>query len=314
MTLSLFLTFPGELGSAECRSLMRSFGEGLIRIVGSILKLQVVVVLGHTTNQLNHISYIFEEARQSINYLDVGVKNELVDVEQLNKTSAQREFTYNFSLEKEIIHALRLGSEEEAMMLIRQFMTDLLQAGFKKLIMQQGMTQLLGSMLHAMLQSGMNPIVLFEGANLYDELNQLHEPDEMLNWFQTRVVGTFVQELISKQDFHLKQVVEKVIMHIRDHYKSDLSLESCADQFGTSPYTLSRAFKQVTGINFIDYVTNLRIGMAKELLQSTQLKMIEIAEKVGYQHTYFNRIFKKVEGVTPSQYRERFQKERARKD
>jgi len=172
------------------------------------------------------------------------------------------------------------------------------------------MAQLLGSIQHAMLQSGMNPIVLFEGANLYEEFHQLQEPEEMLNWFECRVVGTFVQELISKQDFHLKQVVEKVMSYIKEKYMTDLSLEACADQFGTSPYTLSRAFKQLTGINFIDYLTNLRIGMAKDLLRETNLKIIEIAEKVGYQQTYFNRIFKKVEGVTPSQYRDMIQKER----
>ncbi|MFC0215635.1 helix-turn-helix domain-containing protein [Paenibacillus chartarius] len=310
MSLSLFLTFPGDYSAEQCRERMKELGEELIQVIGGMLKLQAVVVLGHMTAQLGHISYVFEEARQSISYWDVGGKSELIDVEQLNKSLAQREFHYNFTLEKEIIHALRLGSEEEAVKLIRQFMLDLSQAGFKKLIIQQGMLQLLGSIQHAMLQSGMNPIVLFEGASVYEEFQQLNEPDEMLSWFQSRIVGTYVQELISKQDFQLKQVVEKVMAYIREHYATDLSLESCADMFGTSPYTLSRAFKQATGINFIDYLTNMRIGTAKELLQSTQLKMSEIAEKVGYQHTYFNRIFKKVEGMTPSQYRDMVQSDR----
>jgi len=310
LSLGLFLIFPGDYSSEQCRELMREYGDAYVQVILSMMKLQSVVVLGHTTNQLGHISYMFEEARQALSYVDGNDKNRLIDVDQLNKSVAQREFNYNFSLEKEIIHSLRLGSGEEAVKLIRQFMADLLQEGYKKLIMQQGMAQLLGSIQHAMLQSGMNPIVLFEGANLYEEFHQLQEPEEMLNWFECRVVGTFVQELISKQDFHLKQVVEKVMSYIKEKYMTDLSLEACADQFGTSPYTLSRAFKQLTGINFIDYLTNLRIGMAKDLLRETNLKIIEIAEKVGYQQTYFNRIFKKVEGVTPSQYRDMIQKER----
>jgi YesN/AraC family two-component response regulator len=75
-----------------------------------------------------------------------------------------------------------------------------------------------------------------------------------------------------------------------------------------NPVTLSKTFKQVTGKNFIDYLTELRMGKAKELLADTELKINDVAVQVGYQHSYFNRIFKKQEGITPSQYREMAQK------
>nr|WP_249435725.1 helix-turn-helix transcriptional regulator [Paenibacillus sp. Marseille-Q4541] len=73
-----------------------------------------------------------------------------------------------------------------------------------------------------------------------------------------------------------------------------------------TPYALSKAFKQVAGINFIDYVTFRRMDMAKRLLRETDLKINEIADQVGYQHSYFNRIFKKQEGLTPGQYRDQW--------
>ncbi|UUZ89348.1 helix-turn-helix transcriptional regulator [Paenibacillus sp. P25] len=211
---------------------------------------------------------------------------------------------YPFTLEKEIIHAIRNGLETEAVELIGQFMKELSQSGSTELAVQQGMLQLLGSIRYTVLQSGMNPVQLFGGVNLYEQLGQIKEPEEMLAWFQRKVVSVFVQELISRQDFHLKQMVEKVVLHLRENYMTMLSLDSCAELFGTSPYTLSRAFKQITGINFIDYLTNIRIDSAKTLLRESDLKINEVAERVGYQHTYFNRIFKKYEGITPSQYRE----------
>ncbi|UUZ84507.1 helix-turn-helix transcriptional regulator [Paenibacillus sp. P26] len=211
---------------------------------------------------------------------------------------------YPFTLEKEIIHAIRNGLETEAVELIGQFMKELSQSGSTELAVQQGMLQLLGSIRYTVLQSGMNPVQLFGGVNLYERLGQIKEPEEMLAWFQRKVVSVFVQELISRQDFHLKQMVEKVVLHLRENYMTMLSLDSCAELFGTSPYTLSRAFKQITGINFIDYLTNIRIDSAKTLLRESDLKINEVAERVGYQHTYFNRIFKKYEGITPSQYRE----------
>ena len=84
----------------------------------------------------------------------------------------------------------------------------------------------------------------------------------------------------------------------------EISLDSCAERIGTSSYTLSKSFNKILGINFIDYLTDLRIQKAKELLEGTDMKIGDIAERVGYRHSYFNRIFKKQTGVTPSQFRQ----------
>ncbi|UJF34896.1 helix-turn-helix transcriptional regulator [Paenibacillus hexagrammi] len=309
MTLGVFIAFPLESSTADCKERMREFGEELLQMIQRILKLQAVIVTGNTTSQISHVPYLFEETKQLLNFWDLKESNTVIDVAQLHKSFAQLEFPYHFMLEKELIHAIRVGAQEEAAKLVRQFMDELTSAGVKKLVLQQGITQLVGSIQHAMLQSGINPISLFNGANLYQELNQLNEPDEMLRWLETRIVGAYVQELVGKQDFQTKQVVENVLLYIQENYNSNISLESCADEFGTSPYSLSRAIKQVTGINFIDYLTNLRMDQARELLRTTSLKISEVADRVGYQHTYFNRIFKKIEGVSPGQYRELAQKD-----
>lgn len=94
------------------------------------------------------------------------------------------------------------------------------------------------------------------------------------------------------------------MMYINEHYMDNISLDGCADYTGISPFLLSKSFKRVTGKNFIDYLTELRLDKAKELLRDTSLRINDVAEQVGYQHSYFNRIFKKQEGITPSRYRE----------
>ncbi|MNJ45331.1 HTH-type transcriptional regulator YesS [compost metagenome] len=94
------------------------------------------------------------------------------------------------------------------------------------------------------------------------------------------------------------------MIFLQQNYMRDVSLDSCADEIGTNSFFLSKSFKQVTGNNFIDYLTELRMDKAKELLRETKLRISEVAEQVGYQHSYFNRIFKKLEGMTPTHYRE----------
>lgn len=305
LSIGLLLTVPRGSSPREFRDRLRRLCGEWIQAVSYVLKMRLTIAIGRPTGQLRHIPFDFEAVRQALNYGDAFGGSQIIDLEELDTADSTPEFSYPFSLEKEIIHAVRIGSEEEAGELIDRFMEELSASGGAKLILQQGMMQLLGSLLHAMMHSGMNPVRLFDGANLFEQLAALNEPTEIPKWFRRKVIGPFVRELISKQDHQLKQLVEKTIQYVHDQYTSGvLSLELCADRLGTSPYTLSRAFKQITGVNFIDYVTNLRIERAKELLRDTEMKINEVAESVSYQHTYFNRIFKKYEGITPSQYRE----------
>ncbi|MCR8631212.1 AraC family transcriptional regulator [Paenibacillus radicis (ex Xue et al. 2023)] len=304
LTIGVLLMLPSDESPKRLRMELHGFCEELIQAIGRTLKLQITLSISKQTLQIKQIPYMFEEARHALSYRELPEVNQIIDLEQLNKTDSQRKFSYPFTLEKEIIHSIRMGSEDEAAELIEQFLQELSHEGSTEMIVRQGMLQLLGSVLNSMVQSGMNPIHIFEGANLFDHLSMQNSPDEMLKWFKHKVIGTFVQELISKQDFHLKQMVEQVMLYLNERYMTDLSLDSCADHFGTSPYTLSRAFKQISGINFIDYLTNIRLATAKQLLRESELKITEVAERVGYQQSYFNRIFKKYEGVTPSQYRD----------
>jgi AraC-like DNA-binding protein len=303
-SVGLLLSFPLDHPSRWLEDDISSFCQEATQTINRILKMQVTVSISKSAHFVKQIPHLFEEARQALVYRDLLDDNQIIKTELLSKSSTLMESSFPFTLEKEIVHAIRNGLENEAVELIGQFMKELSESGSTELAVQQGMLQLLGSIRYAVLQSGMNPVQLFGGVNLFEQLAQLKEPEEMLRWFQHKLVAVFVQELISRQDFHMKQMVEKVILHLRENYMTMLSLDSCAELFGTSPYTLSRAFKHIAGINFIDYLTDIRIDNAKSLLRETEIRINEVAERVGYQHTYFNRIFKKYEGITPSQFRE----------
>ncbi|MGO4540670.1 response regulator [Paenibacillus sp. 2TAB19] len=88
------------------------------------------------------------------------------------------------------------------------------------------------------------------------------------------------------------------------YYAEDISLQSVAGQINVNPSYLSRIFKQEKGENFISCLTRIRIDRAKSFLESRKFKVYEVADKVGYHnYTYFSKIFKKVVGVNPEDYR-----------
>ncbi len=100
------------------------------------------------------------------------------------------------------------------------------------------------------------------------------------------------------------RMIDNVISEIREHYMEDISLTSLSTKYNISMGHLSKMIKESLSVNFSDYIASLRIQRAKELLRDDRLSIQEIAEIVGYNdYFYFTKVFKRVEGISPSKYR-----------
>jgi two-component system, response regulator YesN len=113
--------------------------------------------------------------------------------------------------------------------------------------------------------------------------------------------------------FRKKQItsreVKQAVDYIETNFSSDLSLQGVAEYVSLSPNYLSTLFKKEINASFTDYLTEIRIEKAKELLLDTYLKTYEIADSVGYnENAYFCKTFKKVTGKTPSEFRRQWLK------
>ena len=99
-------------------------------------------------------------------------------------------------------------------------------------------------------------------------------------------------------------VISKARAFIAEHQTEDLSLGQVAKAVNMSSYYFCKMFKKVAGINFTDYVARIRIEKSKNLLLNPNLRISEIAFEVGFQSlTHFNRVFKKILGQSPTEYR-----------
>ena len=104
-------------------------------------------------------------------------------------------------------------------------------------------------------------------------------------------------------------LVKKMLEIVAFHYADPNPLAIAASQLSYSPSTLSTLFKNNTGKKYKEYVQSYRIDKAKYLLASTSASISRIAEDVGYADTkFFSRLFKKREGITPTEYRQRNKK------
>ena len=125
----------------------------------------------------------------------------------------------------------------------------------------------------------------------------------------TRVMSAIVNNMEVETGGESKEpsydrVIDNVITEIREHYMEDISLTSLAAKYNISMGHLSKMIKEHLKVNFSDYIASLRIQRSKELLRDDSLSIQEIAEIVGYNdYFYFTKVFKKVEGISPSKYR-----------
>lgn len=142
-------------------------------------------------------------------------------------------------------------------------------------------------------------------------------------YFKTRIVSARQHESVVKLltifAQHLSMISNQVLVqhrnteppvitrakeYIIEHQAEDLSLGQVAKEVNTSTFYFCKMFKKVTGINFTDYVSRVRIEKSKNLLLNPNLRISEIAFEVGFQSlTHFNRVFKKILGQSPTQYR-----------
>ena len=101
------------------------------------------------------------------------------------------------------------------------------------------------------------------------------------------------------------QIVAQVQDYIRSHLSEKLTLADVAAVFNFSPNYLSQLFGKYGDSGFVEYITETRIAAAKEMLEQGDLKVYEIAEKLGYESSfYFSKVFKKVTGLSPREYQQ----------
>ncbi|OXM82705.1 helix-turn-helix domain-containing protein [Paenibacillus rigui] len=102
----------------------------------------------------------------------------------------------------------------------------------------------------------------------------------------------------------LHKKISEIVQFINIHYAESMTLSGISEQFYMSSYYLSRAFKEITGFTFIEYVNMTRIREAQTLLRETERKIIDIADTVGFENiAHFGRMFKKLTKMTPHEYR-----------
>lgn len=262
-------------------------------------------VIGESVARLGEVKHCLEKANKSFAYRYLAEKNQIVNCTEERSYDSSKEkidlnrVDINKVNRKAIERFLRSGKEEEVEEFVEDLWKSIGESNIKSLLLRQ----------YIVID------VRFAVQDFLKQINgKLREDDDFAECLSTlEKTRIFMEDLLiyainerealSKKKYH--SVIDEAQQYIRDNFSNeDISLNTVAAQVNISPSHFSTIFSQETGQNFVEFLTEVRMEKAKELLVYSDMKCSSVAFEVGYKDShYFTYLFKKIQGVTPSSYR-----------
>ncbi|MWV45468.1 helix-turn-helix domain-containing protein [Paenibacillus sp. HJL G12] len=277
------------------------------RWVEEHLKLTVTIGAGGTASSFSEIPDSYAQAQQALKYKMILGDNRIIFYDLLEKEEHGGMFDY-FQLVHSIAQSFRLGKEEwreKYKTLIRSIEQNLLSSDHI-LSLADYLIYSIGREMNKMTKEYQE---LWEhaGRSLLQEAVQVSDTLEQVETGFEEALGRFYGELQQIQETrNHSETIRRVREYMDLNFANpDLCLDLLSDRFSLPSKTLSKLFKEETGQKFVDYLIELRIGYAQDLLARTDLTVQEIAEEVGYVNAIsFGRMFKKIVCLSPGEYRD----------
>jgi two-component system, response regulator YesN len=268
------------------------------------LGFSITIGVGTVNSDVANLKNSHQDAVQALDYRQILGNNRIIyigDVEQ--RTDVKVEF--DDAKEKELICYLKIGSISEIKTLFDSYFQLIEDACITFRDLQINLIEILTAILKVARDLGIDmDEILGNNDMLLTELRNFNNLTEAKQWFYSlcnRVVGAIATERMSKS----KNLIDLAKDYIEKMYhESDISISMVCNHLHISTGYFSYLFKKEMKTTFVNYLTNIRMETARELLQTSDLKSFEIAERVGYlDPNYFSFCFKKYFGMTPKECR-----------
>ncbi len=136
-----------------------------------------------------------------------------------------------------------------------------------------------------------------------EEINQIKNNDELCYWV-TDICNQYIDMVFKYIDSKHSNIIHKSIQFVNQYYSEKITVDNMAKRVYLSTAYFSRVFKDETGISFHNYLNKIRIEKSKQILLETNLRIIDVSLMVGFEdQSYFTKVFNKLVGKTPFEYR-----------
>ncbi len=304
----IVLLYPANSGaSSDILSEVRYFAERVIQEVQQRLQTTVTIGVGKACGDLSETGRSYLEACSALEIRHITGGNQIYFGREL-PTETENSTVDIYPMARELVQQLKLGLLEESLTVVAQIEKEILE---ERLVTLERL-RLIGLEI---------AVLLFAEVKEWSEIgNQISKKYDVyqftlnLNQSQTTTeifgkLRRLITEICTAVNLFRKSMHHTLIQQALDYItanfgKTELSLQDVAAQIHLSPTYLSNIFKKEQGINFFDFILELRMNKAKKLLRDGTLKVYEVAQLVGYNNVhYFSASFKKYTGISPTDFK-----------
>jgi two-component system, response regulator YesN len=269
------------------------------------LQLQTSIGISRPLRQWAEAARGYEEGENALKYRARLGEEAILFIEDVQPDKS-KEVIYPKELGEEILEAIKSLDVDRAQAALFSLMEALSQGEYDHNDYQLSLIRLLMDLTRLLQDAGISLHLLHIGENsLFEELLKLHTAREIEAWFGEKIIAPGITLLEERRQAQFTSISQEVKRLIEEAFDTDLTLEKCSARINYHPQYISRVFRQETGINFADYLAQYRLEIAKRWLKETDLTITDIAEKLKYNNpANFIRYFRKMEAMTPGQYRD----------
>lgn len=288
------------------RKYLSSLAEEMNHLVLEYLDLRISIGISRPYTNLADTEHAYHEATEALRYHQKLEPGMIISIDDVTLDHSVKN-SFPKQVCQELIESIKGAHTEEVERSINEFMIAVTNNDISFQQYQSIMVQLLSKLLELVQDLDEIPEKLFGKKILFEELLRLKNKNEVESWITQIILPPIIQKYADKQSAIQINITESVISIIEKEFTSDLTLEMIASKINFHPSYISRVFKKETGLSFSEYLLRYRIKNMKKVLRETNMKIAEIAEMFHYNSSAsFIRSFRKVEGMTPGQYRKKY--------
>jgi two-component system response regulator YesN len=280
----------------------KELGALFIRRINQFVKVNVSIALCSSFGDASRLHVLYTETEDILEQKAVYGGNRLLS--SLGWESEAERANPSIQRPEEVLDLIRYGTDEDIRSAMDRFVEMVRSWGPLQIRdIQQRIFEWLLDLFKRAAALGWtdrswerNPMTIWERLEQYDTLESLRDQAEQ---FLLGMASEFRNHSSSPG-----QIIREADKYIRQHYAESLTLPSVAAEVHVTPVWLSKLFKKEMHKTFLEYLTDIRMDKAKEMLADVQYKIYEVSSCVGYKDpVHFTKLFKKQMGCTPKEYR-----------
>ncbi|MBO0994041.1 helix-turn-helix domain-containing protein [Bacillus sp. SD088] len=283
-----------------------SLAEEIHRLVQNYHELNIRIGISRPYRNLANTEYAYNEATEALRFYQKIEPRTIINIDDVVLVHTEKSI-FPKQVCQELIDSIKGAHTEEAERSINEFMVTVTKYNISFQQYQNIMVQLLSKLLELVEELNETSEALFGNKLLFEEILRHKNIDEVRSWFTKTILPPILEKYAEKQRSAQINITVSVISIIEKEFTSNLTLEMIAAKINFHPSYISRVFKKATGLSFSEYLLKFRVKKMKQMLRETDLKISEIAEIFHFNSSAsFIRSFRKVEGMTPGQYRKKY--------